>query len=74
MKRKLVVTNNEMNLEIELKKLGYIRWDHQVKPQVNQEYIHRWYKEKGKWVMEYYIKNEKISFNLRVTDKIPRHN
>jgi len=50
-----------MNLETELKKLGYIRWDNQKKPQIGQEYLHRWYKENGKWVMEYYIKNYKIS-------------
>lgn len=45
-----------MNLEKELKKLGYIKWNHKGKLRVNQEYIHRWYKENTKWKLEYYIK------------------
>jgi len=44
-----------MNLEKELKKLGYMKWDNQKKPQVDQEIIHRWYKEENEWKLEYYI-------------------
>jgi len=50
-----------MTLEEQLKKLGYKKWDTQTKPQANtQEIIHRWYKEAGKWKIEYYIKNDRM--------------
>lgn len=50
-----------MNLEEELKKLGYIKYNTKVKPSINtepRELITRMYKEKGEYKFEYYIKNE----------------
>lgn len=43
-------------LEEGLKKLGYVKWDSKSKPSIQTEFIHCWYKKKGRWKMEHYIR------------------